>query len=97
MPTRPSQSAGKILPERLVKEIQQYCSGCWLYIPKQRKHARMGRKYRILAYHGDGWTTSEIARLVGCTPRYVRWVLAQDRQRAAQFHQQFGGTPDAHT
>jgi Mor family transcriptional regulator len=95
MPTRPSQSAGKILPERLLKEIQQYCSGCWLYIPKQRKHARMGRKYRILLYHEQGRPTAEIARLVDCTPRYVRWVLAQDRQRADAFQQQFGGAPDA--
>lgn len=97
MPTRPSHSAGKILPERLVKEIQQYCSGCWLYIPKQRKHARMSRKYRILLYREQGRPTAEIARLVDCTPRYVRWVLVQDRQRAAEFLQQFGGTPDAHT
>jgi hypothetical protein len=55
----------------------------------------MGRKYRILLYHEQGRPTAEIARLVDCTPRYVRWVLAQDRQRAAAFQQQFGGDADA--
>lgn len=97
MRTRQSLSAGKVLPERLVKEIQEYCSGCWLYIPKQRKHARLGRKYRILAFHGQGRSTSEIARLVDCTPRYVRWVVAQDRLRAAEVHRFFGGETDAST
>ena len=97
MRTRQSLSAGKVLPERLVKEIQEYCSGCWLYIPKQRKHARVGRKYRILAFHGQGRSTSEIARLVDCTPRYVRWVVAQDRQRAAEVQRIVGGETDAST
>jgi len=95
MQTRPSKSAGKVLPDRLVKEIQQYCNGCWLYIPKQRKHARLSRKYRILIYHGDGRSTAEIARLLNCTPRYVRWVVAQDRQRAVEVKRMFGGGTDA--
>lgn len=95
MRTRQSVSAGKVLPEPLIKEIQQYCSGCWVYIPKQRKHARLGRKYRILAYHGQGRPTAEIARLVDCTPRYVRWVVAQDRQRAAEVRRMLTGAPHA--
>lgn len=95
MRVRQSLSAGKVLPERLVKEIQQYCSGCWLYIPKGRKHARLTRKYRILLYHEQGRSTAEIASLVDCTPRYVRWVLAQDRLRAEEVRRALRGDNDA--
>lgn len=95
MRTRQSLSAGKVLPERLVKEIQQYCSGCWLYIPKQGKHTRLTRKYRIFIYHEQGRSTAEIAHLLDCTPRYVRWVLAQDRLRAEEVRRALRGDSDA--
>ncbi|HEY3376251.1 MAG TPA: hypothetical protein VGL77_02050 [Armatimonadota bacterium] len=83
-------SAATVLPEKLLREIQAYCSGCTLYIPKQPAHARGKRQVKILAFHTQGLQTKEIALRVGASTRYVRLVLAQARQRTS------AGEIDAH-
>jgi Mor family transcriptional regulator len=78
MRPRQFQSAATILPDGLITAIQQHCDGCWLYIPKQRPHARLKRRVQIIAFHTQGMKTAEIARRVDCSARYVRMVVANE-------------------
>jgi len=80
--TRSYFNATKVLPGHLLRELQKYCPGQQIYIPKPNKAAQ--RRARVLAFAADGMPTREIARRVRLTQRHVRRLIAWDRKSHAQ-------------
>ena len=71
----------KPTPE-LIEQIQQYISGCNLYIPGVCEDKRQVRDARMVElYFEQGVTTPVIAGMLGVTPRRVRQVLREWRER----------------
>ena len=66
--------ANQVLPQRLIKEIQQYATGL-LYIPTEAIQARQRTAIRVRALKEQGFRNCDIARILGITPRHVCGVL----------------------
>ena len=79
--TRTYCNAAQVLPGKLLREVQQYCSG-QVYIPKPENKAAQ-RRARVLAFAGEGLKTHEIARRLRLSRRHVQRILSTDRKSHA--------------
>jgi hypothetical protein len=71
-------NAEKILPPELLKEVQKYHTGV-LWIPTPSRFYKERRRL-VIALHGQGIDTKEIAHLAGVTTRRVNQILASERK-----------------
>lgn len=72
-------NAEKILPTELLKEIQKYHTGV-LWIPTPSRFYQ-DRRRLVIALHGQGINTKEIANLAGVTIRRVNQILSSERKK----------------
>jgi hypothetical protein len=72
-------NAEKILPPELLKEVQKYHTGV-LWIPTPSRFYKERRRL-VIALHGQGINTKEIAQLAGVTIRRVNQILAAERKQ----------------
>jgi len=77
-------NAGKILPEKLLEEVQKYHTGV-LWIPCPSRFYKE-RRQLVIALHEQGVNSTEIAHLAGVTTRRVNQILA-DRRRESETRQ----------
>lgn len=72
-------NAEKILPPELLKEVQKYHTVV-LWIPTPSRFYQERRRL-IIALHGQGVNTKEIAQPAGVTIRRVNQILASERKK----------------
>ena len=82
------KNAAKILPDKLLKEIQTYIDGEMLYIPKSGSKIQWGmangtrsyyqeRNQRIKELYGRGYTMGELAEWFGLSAKTVKNIVYQ--------------------
>ncbi len=72
-------NAEKILPKELLKKVQKYHTGV-LWIPTPSRFYQE-RRQLVIALHGQGINTREIAQLAGVTIRRVNQILSAERKQ----------------
>jgi hypothetical protein len=72
-------NAEKILPQKLLKQVQKYHTGV-LWIPTPSRFYQERRRL-VIALHGQGINTKEIAHLAGITIRRVNQILSSERKQ----------------
>jgi hypothetical protein len=72
-------NAEKILPQELLKQVQKYHTGI-LWIPTPSRFYKE-RRQLVIALHGQGIASKEIADLAGITIRRVNQILASERKQ----------------
>lgn len=87
------QNAGKILPQELLRQIQQYFQGGYLYIPKSGSlftadrrtdyQSELDNRNRHI-YHKflQGWTSGRLAEHYSLSPSSIRRILQTQRKEA---------------
>ena len=74
------RNAARVLPRKLLEQVQEYASGEVLYIPTA--HSRVTRrKVLVLMLRAQGLTMREIASRVRISERRVRQILAAHRRQ----------------
>ena len=87
------QNAGKILPQELLRQIQQYFQGGSLYIPKSGSlftpdrrtdyQAELDNRNRHIYHkHLQGWTSGRLAEHYSLSPSSIRRILQNQRKEA---------------
>jgi DNA-binding NarL/FixJ family response regulator len=72
-------NARNVLPAKLLRQVQKYCSG-YIYVPSTRQfYAR--RRREILRLSRQGLTAPAIAEQVHLSERRVRQIVAEGRGR----------------
>lgn len=71
-------NAEKILPNELLKQVQQYHTGI-LWIPTPSRFYKE-RRQLVIALHQQGIDSREIADLAGVTIRRVNQILSAERK-----------------
>ncbi len=80
--TKPYQNATDILPEELLREVQQYHTGL-LYVPRPGRTMTARRRAELIVYlHERGVAVDEIARLCEVTTRRVYQVLRKQKNES---------------
>lgn len=74
-------NAEQLMPRALFKQLQEYCGGMTIYIPRQVDHPA-NLHLKVLDLHTQGFRAAEIARRLCITQRYVHKILKADRERA---------------
>ncbi len=72
-------NARNVLPEKLLREVQKYCTG-YIYVPSTR-HFYARRRREILRLSLQGLTARAIAEQVHLSERRVRQIVAEGRER----------------
>ena len=73
-------NAEKILPKKLLDEVQKYHTGM-LWVPGPNRFYKE-RRQLVIALREQGVNTREIAQLAGVTTRRVNQILAARRRDA---------------
>lgn len=79
-------NAADVLPEELLKEVQEYVKGDLLYIPNDKRQIRWGEKSGSRSYflkrnndikkmYKDGYSISEISDLYGLAFDTIKKIL----------------------
>jgi len=75
------QNAAKLLPKKLLQELQQYAAGQMLYVPRLLTRRTFNR-LKVLDFRAQGYSLDEIAFRMGMSRQGVCRILRVDRQRA---------------
>jgi Mor family transcriptional regulator len=65
-------NAHKVFSERIIREIQKYYSGGYLWIPKQDYKER---NEKICVLHKQGESVRDIAKKMNLTERRIRQII----------------------
>lgn len=74
-------NAEKLMPRALFKQLQQYCGGMTIYIPRQDS-LTANLRLKVLDLYTQGFRAVDIARRLCISERYVHKILKSDRERA---------------
>lgn len=78
-----SVHASDVLPDDLVRQIQQYVTATYVYVPAVDARVQCERVLEVLRLRSAGVSITEVARKVGVSTRRVCQIQKADRARHA--------------